>query len=82
VAFGNKTCKLSLKNCNYKYNNYNRNLAGRSISNYTKAVTGQLKETGNRRSVFSAQSVPRCYKESRLPVGVSASHAALPMVAF
>jgi hypothetical protein len=31
VAFGNKTYKLNLKTQNYKYNDYTRNLVGRSF---------------------------------------------------
>jgi hypothetical protein len=31
VAFGNETYKPNLKNYNYKYNNYTRNLVGRSL---------------------------------------------------
>jgi hypothetical protein len=31
VALGKKTYKLNLKNWNYKYNNYNTNLPGRSF---------------------------------------------------
>jgi hypothetical protein len=32
VAFGNETYKLNLTNYNYKYNNYTRDLVGRSFS--------------------------------------------------
>jgi hypothetical protein len=31
VAFGNETYKLNLTNWNYKYDNYTRNLVGRSF---------------------------------------------------
>jgi hypothetical protein len=31
VAFGNETYKLNLTNWNNKYNNYNRNVVGRSF---------------------------------------------------
>jgi hypothetical protein len=33
VAFGDKTYKLNLKNQNYKYSNYTRNLVGRCLQN-------------------------------------------------
>jgi hypothetical protein len=31
MAFGIKTCNLNLKNYDYKYDNYARNLVGRSL---------------------------------------------------
>jgi hypothetical protein len=34
VAFGNETYKLNLKNYNYKYDKYTRNLVGRSFGRY------------------------------------------------
>jgi hypothetical protein len=36
VAFGNDTYKLNLTNYNYKYDNYTRNLVGRSFGRYLR----------------------------------------------
>jgi hypothetical protein len=38
MAFGNKTYKLNLKNQNYKYDNYARNLVGRSFGKYKNGM--------------------------------------------
>jgi hypothetical protein len=39
---------------------------GGEISNYIAAGTRQLRVNSNRRTVFSARSVPRCYKKGKL----------------
>jgi hypothetical protein len=38
----------------------------REISNYTTAVTRQWPVNRNRKTLFSVQSVPRCYKQEKL----------------
>jgi hypothetical protein len=42
----------------------------REISNYTTAVTRQQPVSSNRGTMFSVQSVPRCYRWGQLDVAV------------